>query len=124
MKAVRGALVTIAILAGCLVAAFAVANLVDTFRPGTLLHGRNVIRVAMLVSALIFIATLLRRRSVAWRQVFIELAIIEAVMAALIWQFSGAVSFGTFFLSWWLGVNLCVVLPWFVATVIRRIKVM
>src|SRR5690349_570184 len=97
MKAARGVLVTVAILLGCIVAAYAVANAVDMVWPGTLLHGRSITRVAMLVSGLIVIATLVRRRAVAWRQIAIELAIIEVMMAALIWQFAGGVSFGAFF---------------------------
>src|SRR3954468_804198 len=85
MTAVRGVLLTIVVLAGCLVAAVAVANVVDMFAPGTFLHGRNMTRVALLASVLIFVAALLRRHAVHWRQVLIELAVIELVTTGLIW---------------------------------------
>jgi hypothetical protein len=41
---------------------------------------------------LIFVAALLRRHAVQWRQVLIELAVIELVTTGLIWFFSGAVA--------------------------------
>jgi hypothetical protein len=122
MKAVRGVLVTVAILLGCIVAALAVANAVDMVWPGTLLHGRNMTRVAMLVSGLIVIATLLRRRALAWRQIAMELAIIEVMMAGLIWQFAGGVSLGAFFASWWLGLNAYLVLPWLIAAALPPLR--
>jgi hypothetical protein len=122
MTAVRGVLLTIVVLAGCLVAAVAVANVVDMFAPGTFLHGRNMTRVALLASVLIFVAALLRRHAVQWRQVLIELAVIELVTTGLIWFFSGAVTLGSFFLSWWLGVNGFLVLPWILGTLGRSVR--
>ena len=122
MKAVRGVLLTLAILVGCLVAAFVIANLVDIVLPGALLQGRNVRRVALLASVLIFAATLLRRGMVEWPQVFIELAVVEIVIAGLIWRFSGVVAVDALFADWWLAINAHLVLPWLLALVVRAAR--
>ena len=118
-KALRGVLLTLAVLAGCLVMAFAAANLIDVFWPGSLLQGRNVTRVALLASGLILVATLLRRRVVSWPQILIELAGVELVIAGLIWWFSGVIAVDSLFVSWWLGINAYLTLPWLIATALR-----
>ena len=122
MKAVRGVLLTSAILVGCLVAAFVIANLVDIVLPGALLQGRNVKRVALLASVLIFAATLLRRGAIEWPQVFIEFAVVEIAIAGLIWQFSGVVAVDALFVDWWLALNAYLVLPWILALVVRAAR--
>lgn len=122
MKAVRGALVTLAIVAACLVAAFVIANLVDMVRPGTLLQGRNFLRVGLLTGVLICLATLLRRGPVSWLQAGLELLVIELVIAGAIWFFAGAVAIDALFVDWWLGVNAYLVLPWIIGTAIRAAR--
>jgi hypothetical protein len=120
--AVRGVLLTLAVLGGCLVTAFAVANIIDLFWPGSLLQGRNVTRVALLASGMILAATLLRPQAVRGQQILIELVAVEIVIAALIWWFSGVIAIDSLFTSWWLGINAYLTLPWLIATAIRSFR--
>ena len=121
MKAVRGVLLTLAVLVACLVAAFVIANLVDVVLPGALLQGRNVRRVALLASVLIFAATLLRPVP-AGPQLLIELAAVEFAITGAIWWFSGVAAVDALFLDWWLALNAHLVLPWILALAVRAAR--
>lgn len=110
----------VATIAGCLLAAVVVANLVDLVRPQALLRGRDFTRVAGLGAALIAAAAFLRsRRQVNLAQVLVEGLVLQGVIAAAIWGFSGVVAVDRLFLDWWLAINLWVVLPWMAASAAR-----
>ena len=110
----------LAVLLGCVVGAFAVANLVDLFRPQTLLQGRNFTIVALIASAFIALSALVRARArLSWPQLVAELLAAEFVIAALVWWFSGVVAIDQLFMTWWLGLSAFVVLPWVLVNGIR-----
>lgn len=110
----------LAVLLACVIGAFAVANLVDLFRPQTLLQGRNFTLVALMASAFIALSALARSRVIlTWPQLIAELVAAELVIAALVWWFSGVVAIDQLFMTWWLGISAFVVLPWLLVNSIR-----
>lgn len=116
----RNVLRSIAIILGCVIVSFVVAIVIDLVRPNTFLQGRNFIRVAVLASILIAAAALRRsKQAVKGPQLLGELVVVEGVIAGLIWWFAGAITFDSFFLSWWLGLSAFVMLPWIVFSTIR-----
>jgi hypothetical protein len=118
---VKHLLFTLALLAGCLVVANTVANVVDLWWPRAFLQGRNIWRVALLAGGLIAAAAFFRPSRTTWRQLLVELPVVEAIVIALIWGFSGVVAVDRFVLSWWLGLNAIVVLPWAAVTAMRLV---
>jgi hypothetical protein len=108
------------------VAAYLIASLVDLVRPGTLLSSRGVRPTAVVAAVLIASAgfwwSFVRRH--AWTEMLASLVVIEVLVGALIVFFSGSPALDSFFLDWFIGVNLYVGLPWLIAiglsSILRR----
>ncbi|MBZ5556409.1 MAG: hypothetical protein LAO77_03935 [Acidobacteriia bacterium] len=99
------------------VAAYLIANVVDLVRPGTLLRSRGTRPTALIAAVLIAIVgfwwSFVRRH--AWTEMLASLVVIEVLVGALIVLFSASPALDSFFLDWFLGVNLYVGLPWLIA---------
>ena len=105
------------LLLACAIAAFLLAQMVDLLRPGTLLSGRGFRPTAIIAAALIAVAGFWwsLRRGHGWAEMLASLVFIEVLIGALIVFFSGSSSLDSFFLDWFLGLNLYVGLPWLLA---------
>jgi len=105
------------LLVGCAVAAYLVAHLVDLVRPGTLLRGRDFRPTAIMAAAFIAAAGCWwsLARGHGWMEMLASLALIEVLLGGLIFFFSGSAAIDSFFLDWFLGVNLYLGLPWLIA---------
>ena len=105
------------LIVACVAAAYLIANVVDLVWPGTLLRSRGVRPSALVAAVLIALAgcwwSLVRRH--AWSQMLASLVLVEVLLGVLIVFFSGSPALDSFFLDWFLGVNLYVGLPWLVA---------
>lgn len=104
----------VALVITCVVVAFLVANLVDLFRPQTFVQGRDFRRWALLASFLIAFSAFWWARNYVRQLVTIltALGLVEVLICAPIWFFSGSFAVDRFFLSWFLGVNAYIVFPW------------
>lgn len=121
-----GAVSGVLLILTCLVAAYLAASLVDLVRPGTLIQGRGIQPTAMLAAAFVATAGFWWCLAVGhrWTDMLGTLVLVEALLAGLIFFFSGSTSIDSLFLDWFLGVSEYVGLPWLLAigvsVVVRR----
>jgi hypothetical protein len=116
LKSGRSIISDAALIFACAICAYLIANLVDLVRPDTLIHGRDFRSTAWLAAALIALVGFWRsfkRRNSAMQMCY-SLVLVEAMVVGLILFFSGNYVIDTFFLDWFMGINLFLAIPWLI----------
>ena len=103
-----------AIILSCALAVLLLSALAELVVPGLLIHGREFRPAATVAAVLIGLAGLWLhgvRRHELW-EMLAALAVVEVVVIAAIAVISGSASPDRFFLSWFLGINQYLAVPW------------